>query len=319
MHEDEGNNEESKSIVEAASVEDVDTSEILPSPMLTPARSSGKPIASIFDNSPLAKVTKTKTSSLQLALPPSAFDESGHNFAQVIREKTKQRKLQEDTAICKLKVEVDHLEAAMHRETKRRVAAIQNLHELYKTGITDMETRINKSMQEEMQIVQEKLVGLEDRIEKLEQRWLFDTTAFTDKINSNNKEIKSQIMELQNTIQNERRQQKHRQEQLEHQIQELTREFTEKWQTERRERMLDLARIQGGFENVHETRQSEVGHFENVLKSQLAQLQADMEREVMERNESDEEIVQALNRYSKQLQDSLAAAAMASSSSSSYY
>jgi hypothetical protein len=57
-----------------------------------------------------------------------------------------------------------------------------------------------------------------------------------------------------------------------------------------------------------------VGHFENVLKSQLAQLQKDMEREIVERHQSDEEIVQALNRYSKQLQDSLAAAAMASSS-----
>jgi hypothetical protein len=316
MQEDKRIDEESKSIVEAASIEDVDTPDILPSPMLTPARSPGKPIASIFDRSPQPAAVRTKTtsSSLQLALPPSAFDESGHNFAQVIREKTKQRKLQEDAAICKLKVEVDHLEAALQRETKRRVDAIQHLQELYKTAMSDMEKRISKSMQEEMQFVQDKLIGLEDRIEKLEQRWLLDTTTFTDKINCNNKEIKSQIVELQNTIQSERRQQKQRQEQLEHQIQELTREFTEKWQTERRERMLDLARIESGFEDAHENRQNEVGHFENVLKSQLAQLQKDMEREVIERHQSDEEIVQALNRYSKQLQDSLAAAAMASSS-----
>lgn len=264
-----------------------------PSPVTTPA----KPPPPRF-GSP----NSTSLTPLKLALPPDK------GFADVIRERTRQRILKEDAAVSQLTVQVSRLEAALSAETKRRIAAVQQINEKSVVAVKELEERLQKQLEHEMGRVHERLGGLEERVSSLEERWTDDVASLQDDIGATNKQLRSQLTAMQQNITTDRQQRTVRESQLKQQIEDLSTDFQERWKAERQDRISDLAALQETMDAVHGARQADVAAFERTLRSELSSLSTAVEREVQERHDHDQDIVGALNRYSKQLQDSLAAA-----------
>jgi len=249
---------------------------------------------------------------LKLALPPTSAGDSSSApadaFAQVIRERTRQRRAQEDAAVSELRVQVTRLEAALAAESKRRVAAVQQIHQQSVTAVAEMEARLETRVQDEMARVHERLSVLEERCQQLEHQWAQDVRGVEDTVQHNSQQLKQQLAALQQSAAAEKQQRASREQRLRAQMQEISDSYQERWKQERQDRMAAIGTLQETMESVHNSRQSDVATFEGRLTRELEQLKVAMEREHRERHASDEEITDAVNRYVQQLQESLAAA-----------
>ena len=261
---------------------------------------------------------------LKLALPPTTSittntsndDDNNNNntntntsnFAQVIRERTQQRRAREDAAVSELRVQVHRLEAALAAESKRRVSAVQQIHQQSVRAVAELETRIQQTVREEQERVHERLTLLEERCRQLEMRWQEDVGAVQESVDHHGTQLKTQLAALQQTVATERQQRKSREQRLRNQMQEMADKYQELWKQERQERLRSFGTLEETMHSVYSSQNANVATFEGRIARALEDLERAVEREQQERHTSDEDIVDALNRYSKNLQDSLAAA-----------
>ena len=235
-------------------------------------------------------------------------DPNSPNLAHVIRERTRQRRAREDAAVAELRVQVSRLEAALKAESQRRVAAVQQIHQQSVRAVTELETRIQQTVREEQERVQERLTQLEERCRLLEMRWQEDVGAVQDSVDQHGTQLKTQLAALQQTVATERQQRKSREQRLRNQMQEMADKYQELWKQERQERLRSFGTLEETMHSVYSSQNANVATFEGRISKALEDLERAVDREQQERHASDEDIVEAFNRYSKNLQDSLAAA-----------
>ena len=205
-------------------------------------------------------------------------------------------------------MQVSRLEAALQAESKRRVAAVQQIHHRSVQAVAEMEARLQTQAQDETERVHARLTILEERCRALEQRWQADVTRVEENTQHTQQQLRAQLAALQQAAAAERPRHASREQRLRAQMEEVSERYQERWKQERQDRMADLGTLRETMESVHHTRQTDVATFEGRLTRALDQLRVAVDREQQERHASDEDIVDALNRYSKQLQESLAAA-----------
>jgi SF-assemblin/beta giardin len=239
-----------------------------------------------------------------LALPPPNSD----GFAQVLKERTRQRRAQEDAAVSSLRAQVQRLEAALAMESKRRVASIRSLHEQSMQAAQELQERLKLQMVDEIGLVNNRLERLEERMTVLESRYDVDLTQLQTQMTLDATTIQSQLHDLTVQFTNEEQQRKIRHSQQLEQIQSVSDEYRDKWQTERHERLTDTHQLHTTMDQFHIHREQNMASYEGQLTYELQQLSQDLSHETSERQGRDHEIVNALNNYVQQLQDSLAAA-----------
>ena len=235
-------------------------------------------------------------------------DPSNPNLAHVIRERTRQRRAREDAAVAELRVQVSRLEAALKAESQRRVAAVQQIHQQSVRAVAELEERLQQTVQEEQERGHERMARLEERCRQLELRWQDDVGAVQDSVQHHGMQIQSQMTALQQAVATERQQRTSREHRLRTQMQEMADMYQELWKKERQDRLQQFGTLQETMNSVYSARNSDVASFQGRITRAVEDLQRAVDQEQQERHASDEDIVDALNRYSKNLQESLAAA-----------
>lgn len=255
-----------------------------PSPVKSPPRNIGRPTP------------------MQLALPPT---DDTTEFADILKERTKQRRLREDQALSNLRVQVSRLEAALNAESKRRITNVKQIHETAAETIQTMEEKLKDQVRAEMKRLDDRLSKLEDRMTQLETN--FETTSGTihNNLQSTSHTLSRELKSLQSNLQYEVQNRKGREAQLLDTIQQVSHTYEERWNTERQDRLNDIQTVQDAFEVS--LQQKDVLDVEGKIKRELDRLRDELIQETQTRRHSDEEIVDALNRYTKQIQESLAA------------
>ena len=282
-----------------------------PSPVHSPPFAS--PPARLYNITPL-KLALPPTASSSITIATTDNDTSHNtstnttNFAQIIRERTQQRRAREDAAVSELRVQVHRLEAALAAESKRRVAAVQQIHQQSVRAVAELEERLQQTVQEEQERGHERMARLEERCRQLELRWQDDVGAVQDSVQHHGMQIQSQMTALQQTVATERQQRTSREHRLRTQMQEMADMYQELWKKERQDRLQQFGTLQETMNSVYSARNSDVASFQGRITRAVEDLQRAVDQEQQERHASDEDIVDALNRYSKNLQESLAAA-----------
>jgi hypothetical protein len=205
-----------------------------------------------------------------------------------------------------LKVQIGRLEDALAAETKRRVDATTALDELARTQIFDMEQRLRQQLQEEHRGLQVRLDALDDRLEALEQKWNTDSNDQIELVRGQAGDLNKSLQSIQEQQDAERKARLKREGNLLQQVELHAKEFQERWNEERTDRIQKLGELQDRIVR-HEARFTmEQKLYEERIEAELTLLKEELTQEVKERQTQDEEIVAALNRYTQQLQQSLA-------------
>ena len=255
---------------------------------------------------PATSNPKTRLQFSPLALPPTSCSSDG--FAQILKERTRQRRAQEDAAVSAVRVQVTRLEAALAAESKRRVAALQLLHEQANQAAATMQEELQTQMKDEIQTVHTRLDRFEERLQQLETKVTHDMMALRHDIGRDTERMQAQLRTLQGQVAREEEKLHKRHGQTMEHMQTVSEEYVERWKVERQERLTAVQNLQETMQSVHSSRAQNLATFEGQLSYELEQLKLAVETESGERQTYDQEIVDGLNRYIQQLQESLAQA-----------
>jgi chromosome segregation ATPase len=193
------------------------------------------------------------------------------------------RKEKEEYNVAELKVQINRLEDALAAETKRRVDATTKLDAVAREEVYEMEKRLRKQLDEDNGKLERRMEKIDTRLEELEERWKKDSAAQMDTISEKSTDLRSAMEQIQQEQDTERRARLKREGKLLEQI----------------------AGLDDKVDQQEHNRFNEQADFQRRVDLELETLRRELEEEVKERQEQDDEIVAALNRYTQQLQQSL--------------
>jgi len=197
------------------------------------------------------------------------------------------------------------LEEALAAETKRRVDATTALDELARSQVHEMEERVRGQLREEDERLQSRLTQLEERVRKLEEKWVTDTQIQIEAVNSKAADLNKSISQIRDDQDMDRKARLKRERILLQQVEAHTKETEERWTSERNERIKRMKELEDQVIRNEARLALEQKRYEDRIEKELVLLKEELEAETIERQTQDEEIVAALNRYTKQLQHSL--------------
>jgi SF-assemblin/beta giardin len=229
------------------------------------------------------------------------------NFASVIRERTKQRRQKDAETVATLKVQVERLEKALAATCRRRVDSIQAIQNQATAAVLALEERLSAQVATDMVRVHDRLTSLEQRMAALETRWNHDVGALQDDLQHTSRQLSGQLQSLHQAVAQERTQVTTRHDRFVQQMHSVATSYDERWQQERQDRLAAILTLQETMTAVHSARELDVATMEGQLAAELRALTAAVAQEQHERRAHDEDIVQSLNRYTRYIQESLAA------------
>lgn len=205
-----------------------------------------------------------------------------------------------------LKVQMGRLEGALAAETRRRVDATTRLDELSRTQVYEVEERLKTQLQEDNTRLQVRLDALECRVARLEEKWEIEAENQARSVRATADDLNRAVTALRDHQATERKERLKREGYLLQQVEDHKRECQELWDKERQDRTGRLESLETQVAS-HEARLVlQQTRYEERIDEELAALRDELEAEVQERQIQDEEIVAAMNRYTQQLQHSLA-------------
>jgi hypothetical protein len=197
------------------------------------------------------------------------------------------------------------LEDALAAETKRRVDATTGLDELARSQVHEMEERVRGQLREENERLQTRLTTLEERVQKLEESWAADSNQQIELVNGKAADLSKSIAQIRDDQSMERKARLKREGILLQQVEGHAKEAEDRWNMERSEREQRLKELEIQVIRNEARLALEQKRYEDRIEKELTSLKEELEIETAERQTQDEEIVAALNRYTKQLQQSL--------------
>lgn len=244
---------------------------------------------------------------MMLAATPieEAVKLDSQEFEQIMKERARIRREKEDSHVAELRVKVQRLEQALAAETKRRVEAQKKLEKQAKEEIAHWEDRCMKEMKEQRVMVEDRLEKLELRFMELEQRFKAETEEQEQTIARKGEEFTAALDELRKEAETERKLRLAREGQLLQQIETHGKDYESLWDRERQERIESVGELVNQLESNEDARKQGRKAVEVRLEEELSQLQQELEQETMERQRRDDEIGAALDKYAFQFQQSL--------------
>ena len=197
------------------------------------------------------------------------------------------------------------LEDALAAETKRRVDATTALDELARTQVHELEERVRGQLREENERLQLRLGALEERVRLLEENWIVDSNNQIELVNSKAADLGKSIAQIRDDQNMERKARLKREGILLQQVEGYAKEADDRWTAEHNDRVQRLKELEDQIIRNEARLALEQKRHEDRIETELVALKEELENEVAERQNQDEEIVAALNRYTQQLQHSL--------------
>lgn len=196
------------------------------------------------------------------------------------------------------------------QEIKRRIESVKNLEDQSMKFIKEMEESLRNVMEEKMDIIRYRIENVEDKVQELNVRLEEEKNRIPKDISLKGREVKDMLQTFQEEFSIERRERLTREGRIMKQLTDHAHEMRNAWEEESRKREECVQELRGRLEEHENNRAKADEGFESLITRELEALRNDVKVEKMERMNEDDEIVEALNRYTENLQNSLSALTM---------
>ena len=256
------------------------------------------------DDEATPNVTSPSSYALTLVGTASTNDDDDE-FAQEMRQRTQQRKERQDAALAHLRVQVRRLEAALTAETKRRVQAVAAVQKQAADAVQEVSEQWKQVYQQEQTASQERLDILQKKVVDLEHQWQTDVQRLQGQIDSSAEHSQKTLSEVKEQMEKVESARVARQEQLIQQLDSLSEKYNAQWKTERQDRVESLHALTQRVQLQEDVRDAQVSALEGRFQEALQDLSEEVQQEAAQRQEQDQAIVAAFNKYTAQVQSSL--------------
>ena len=250
------------------------------------------------NNTNTTPISSSKTSRL-----PSVIGDG--TFESILKTKARNRKEKDEQIIAQLRVSLNEMDVSLSQEIKRRIEGSASLQEQCKAQVQAMEDRLTQTMMDKLHLVTERLDALESKVTELNDRLQQERTKIPKDIETRGHELQTMLQTFQKEFTTERRDRLTREGRIMKQLTDQAKNMSQQWNQEIAQREETVLALKERLTSHEQHRAKADQEFETLIEKELKALRMDVEREVQERKMEDDEIVEALNRYTDNLQASL--------------
>jgi len=226
-------------------------------------------------------------------------------FDKQMQEGTKQRREFDERRLREMSEEMARLEANLESEIKRRVDMNQDLQAWMVTQIQEMTRRFNALLSSRMAAVEERLDRVVEKLTALEEYFKKMAREIPEEIEERCAVLTKQLQDFRDDFEAERRRRLEREAEFPVRLAINEREVAAAHEAENAAREEKYEVLRDTLEDTTESRIRGDAKFQAFVEDRMVELNAALGRETKRRVAEDDDIVDALNRYTSKLQSSL--------------
>jgi len=215
------------------------------------------------------------------------------------------RKEKEEHSLAQVTIQLTAAERALTMETQRRIQSTHAIQKSCTQKITEMERNFERILNERSLRMEERLVSVQQKVEELTNRFEVEKESVPKDMDARGKELKDMLNTFQRELSEERTDRLNREGRILKQMEDNSSTIFGAIEKETNKREEIVYGLQSRIEENERQRTQNEQELQSKLQTEMDELKGMIDREEKERQLGDEEIVNALERYTQQLQSSL--------------
>jgi hypothetical protein len=228
-----------------------------------------------------------------------------NNFYGDLEEETTIRKQAEEQRVINMEAELVKIEKVLATETKRRIEAGKALQNMFEAKVQALQKRFKADLRECFEPLQSQIDALVSRVELLELTMENERRDREKEIQKANKEVLDKLAVHQKQFEVEKITRLQREAQTLKRVGDEVFRIQQKITAERTARESAITLMRDDFATANKTREKADEVFKSEMMRKMAVVEKDLEVETKNRETSEEQLVNALNDYTRALQDGL--------------
>jgi hypothetical protein len=227
------------------------------------------------------------------------------NFERQMEDESRTRRAAEDSKLTTARDILLRLEKTLNAEVKRRVEANKALQEMFESQILQVQEKLEAGFEERLDKVEDAVNGLADRVGIIERDFAIERDRYVRDIEDKNALVARDVNSLQTSVENERLVRAEKEALIVKRLTDIEAKTDER--IEGSKVMLDnrILQIRSEMEDIYKANTSGDDRFEKFVLEEIASLKNSVLLESQARESADDDLVNALNHYTKALQDAL--------------
>lgn len=234
-----------------------------------------------------------------------ALQDRFNGFERQMETDKKQRREADDNKVSIVRDSMSKLEKTLNSEIKRRVEANKALQNMFENQIATVQDKLEAVFCERLDQLQSAVDSLNDRMGIVERDFTMEREKYVRNIEEKNSMVAKEVNALQNAFENEKAARQEREANIAKRIGDHEYRTEGRFEQERIAREQKYSQIREELDDAKRTRERGDEKFQTFILEEVATLKNGLVLESQTREQADDDIVQALNHYTKALQDAL--------------
>mmetsp|Transcript_39589 Transcript_39589/g.79129 ORF Transcript_39589/g.79129 Transcript_39589/m.79129 type:complete len:286 (-) Transcript_39589:157-1014(-) len=235
----------------------------------------------------------------------NAMADNFNTFYGDLEEETSLRKQAEETRAVRIERELEKIEQVLATETKRRIEAGKALQNMFEAKVQAMQKEFKAELRACFEPLQSQIDALVSRVELLEVTMENERRDREKEIQKANKEVLDKFSVHQKQFEIEKVTRLQREAQTLKRVGDEVFRIQQKITSERTAREASITLMKDDFMTAQKAREKADEIFKSEMLRKMASVEKDLEVETKNREASEEQLVNALNDYTRALQDGL--------------
>jgi len=227
------------------------------------------------------------------------------SFQSQWEHETKHRIQRDSTKLDDTKENMMKLESTLNSEIKRRVEANKSLQSLFEHQISTIQERLESVFIDRLELLQQSVDTLADRMGNVEKDFTLTRERYIQDIEDKNAVVAKDVNGMQSAFESEKIDRKERELAISKKLGEHETRTQAAFESQVVNREQKYSSLRAELDQIKRSREKGDDKFQTFILEEVAAVKIGLSLESQDREQADDDIVQALNHYTKCLQDAL--------------
>merc|ERR1719335_763974 len=200
---------------------------------------------------------------------------------------------------------MDKLEERLNQEIQKRVGGNKTLQSLFEHQIQSIQERLESVFIDKLELLQQSVDSLSDRMGTVENEFTLTRERYIKDIEDKNAVVAKDVNGMQNAFENEKIDRKDRELAISKKLSEHETRTQAAFDAQEAMREQKYSSIRQELDQIKLVRERGDDKFQTFILEEVAVVKNGLVAESQTREQADDDLVQALNHYTKCLQDAL--------------
>ncbi|KAH7649486.1 hypothetical protein FG379_001112 [Cryptosporidium bovis] len=256
-------------------------------------------------NSPSSKINNS--SSLPLSTKQKLGQIQGQllGLEKQLRNDTRQKREYEENRLQVLKENTLKLKKAIENENQQRNDLHNNMKKNFEEQLARIQQKLENIFIGKLDQLSVACKSLDERLSIIEKEIMNEKSQILEEFEQKNENLLNEVMNAKTIAEREYHIAQEKEEQMKLFLKELENHIEDEVNKEINNKELYLNNISDEFSSLKDKIEKTQDKFQNFVLEEIAHIKNDIAKESQNREAADDDIVQALNQYTKALQDVL--------------